>query len=305
MRLLARLVTTFAVLLIAVPVTVAAKTAQVRDKPADVGNNGNNGNNGNGNTTDPTDEETPGDEPGTSGGNGKPDKKPKAEKEKAEKETPPDQAEEDAEDVSEHPLGGPPGKLKEPGEPAHPEHTVLTETVGATPGKGTIKVKLPGRDDEVTLETGAPLPMGSVVDATDGLVEIGSQAPDGTEQNAVVAGGVFQVQQDATGLTDLKLRGGDFSTCRKGRGVTARSAARRQGKGKVSRGLWAAGKGRFRTHGRNATASVRGTRWAVVDRCNSTTVKVFDGVVDVKDLLTGKTIAVRAGERHVARERRP
>ena len=72
----------------------------------------------------------------------------------------------------------------------------------------------------------------------------------------------------------------------------------------VVRGLWAAGKGRFRTRGRFGTASVRGTRWATVDRCSTTTVKVFDGVVDVTDLITGRTTAVEAGEKHVVRARR-
>src|SRR3712207_9385499 len=89
-----------------------------------------------------------------------------------------------------------------------------------------------------------------------------------------------------------------YTTLFRSKGFTARAAAaRRQGKGKVARGLWAAGKGRFRTNGRNATASVRGTRWAIVDRCNSTTVKVFEGVVDVFDKTLGKTVVVRGGDR--------
>src|SRR3712207_7367108 len=44
-----------------------------------------------------------------------------------------------------------------------------------------------------------------------------------------------------------------YTTLFRSKGVTARaSAARRQGKGKVARGLWAAGKGRFRTKGRRS-----------------------------------------------------
>jgi hypothetical protein len=212
---------------------------------------------------------------------------------------------------TDHPHGGPPGLLKKPGEPANPEFTKFAERVGAAPTNGTVKVKVPGSNEFADLIAGQPLPVGSVVDATDGLVEITAEAAlNGTEQNAVVTGGVFQIAQDATsGITDLKLQGGDFSACEAddddGDGApTARASSRRRKKGGVARGIWAAGTGRFRTSGRHSAATVRGTRWATVDRCHSTTVKVFEGVVDVKDFNTGRTIAVRAGERHVARERR-
>jgi uncharacterized cupin superfamily protein len=258
----------------------------------------------------------------------KPDKAEKAEK--APKDKAPkgeDDAEEGEQDPAPkpedhplHPHGGAPGQLKDPGEPAHPAFTNFAEQVGAAPSQGTVRIKLPGSDAFVALPNGQPVPVGTVVDATDGLVEIMSElSPGGVEQNAVVTGGVFRVDQDrATGITDLKLQGGDFSGCKAGddadeagsaRAVTARAAtarkkaAKRKG-GQVARGIWAAGKGRFRTTGRNSSATVRGTRWATVDRCSSTTTKVFEGVVDVKDFGTGRTTAVRAGERHVARDRR-
>jgi len=220
------------------------------------------------------------------------------------------------EDRAPHPHGGAPGQLKHPGEPAHPEFTTFAEQLGAAPAQGEVRIKLPASDTFAPLAEGQPVPVGTVVDATDGLVEIMSEASaGGVEQNAVVTGGVFRVDQKrTTGITDLRLQGGDFSGCKAGTddggAVTARAAAskaksgaKRKG-GQVARGIWAAGKGRFRTTGRRSAATVRGTRWATVDRCLSTTTKVFEGVVDVKDLETGRTITVRAGERHVARERR-
>jgi hypothetical protein len=238
-----------------------------------------------------------------------------------------DEAPEAGEDVAEdkaakredhplHPHGGAPGQLKNPGEPAHPEFTNFAEKVGAAPSSGKVRIKLPGSDAFAPLPEGQAIPVGTVVDATDGLVEIMSElSPGGVEQNAVVTGGVFRVEQDrASGITDLRLHGGDFSGCKAdddeasaARAVIARAAAKKGAKrkgGQVARGIWAAGKGRFRTTGRNSAATVRGTRWATVDRCTSTTTKVFEGVVDVKDFETGRTTAVRAGERHVARERR-
>ena len=301
MSLLVRLlVLVIAAALASVPVAVAAKPDTPSETVKETGNpdkETGNPDKETGKPAEPVPAEAEGEVP-VEEGKDKPEKPAKPDKPEKDH-VAPGQAKKDGVDVPLHPLGGAPGLMREPNESAHPEHTVLTETVGATPNSGVVLVKVPGADEFTALDAGAPLPMGTVVDATDGLVEIGAEAPGGVEQNAVVAGGVFNVTQDATGLTDLKLQGGDFSGCGKDGKTTARAAKR--GKGNVARGLWAAGKGRFRTHGRNATASVRGTRWAVVDRCNSTTVKVFEGLVDVLDRSTGKTVPVGAGERLVAR----
>ena len=229
---------------------------------------------------------------------------------KALKDAPKGQAKKDGEEPGSapplHPLGGPPGLLKEPGTPANPEHTKLGETVGAGAASGTVLVRAPGETAFRPVEAGVPVPVGSLVDATQGLAEIRSEATGGVEQNVVVGGAVFRVDQPAArqGLTDLVLTGGDFSQCRKGKGPVARAAGKGRGKpkgGQVARGLWAAGKGRFRTRGRYGAATVRGTRWATVDRCLSTTVKVLEGVVEVEDFGTGEVVEVEAGERHVAR----
>jgi ferric-dicitrate binding protein FerR (iron transport regulator) len=51
----------------------------------------------------------------------------------------------------------------------------------------------------------------------------------------------------------------------------------------VVRRLWGRDKGgRFRTHGHNSTATVRGTRWLTEDRCDGTLTKVTSGAVDVR-----------------------
>ena len=199
--------------------------------------------------------------------------------------------------------------LTEPGPAEDPSLTQVGETVGMAPTGGTVKVRLPGEHEWTELTDDAPLPLGSAVDARDGLVEIASEATTGAEQNAVVTGAIVRVEQDVLdlGATELVIGGGDFSHCddtELAAAVKAKAAARtarKRTKSGVVRGLWAAGKGRFRTRGRYATASVRGTRWATVDRCGSTTIKVFDGIVDVQDLLTGKTVAVEAGEKRVVR----
>ena len=50
------------------------------------------------------------------------------------------------------------------------------------------------------------------------------------------------------------------------------------------RKLWGDGRGRFRTRGRYGAATVRGTRWLTLDRCDGTKVRVVRGKVAVKDL---------------------
>ncbi len=231
--------------------------------------------------------------------------------------------------TGEHPLGGAPGQAGRPVEdapapvPPRPEDLAdddadadpeLGETVATEPAAGVVLVRRPGTSAFVPLGDDAAVPVGSTVDATRGLVEVRTESDrTGAEQNAVVSGGVFTVLQNhsAAPMTELVLEDGDFSDCpRPGRtaarprAATGRAAGTRRRSGAVVRGLWAAGKGRFRTRGRNSAATVRGTRWATVDRCGTTTTRVYEGVVDVEDLTTGRTHTLRTGEKHVARERR-
>jgi hypothetical protein len=188
-----------------------------------------------------------------------------------------------------------------------PAHTVLGKSVGATPSGGSVLVKTPGTDHYARLSADSPLPVGSVVDARKGSVELGSETSTGSEQHVVVGGSVFAIRQNPAlkGTTDLVLQGGDFSACRTPRSGIARAASRSRAKTSdgVIRALWGSGKGRFRTKGRSATASVRGTQWVTVDRCHGTTVRVIEGVVDVRDHARGTTVAVRAGGRRVVRAR--
>ena len=69
------------------------------------------------------------------------------------------------------------------------------------------------------------------------------------------------------------------------------------------RRLWGRGKGSFRTRGRRAVATVRGTTWIVSDRCEGTLTSVKEGVVAVRDLVRRKTVIVRGGKRYLARKR--
>jgi hypothetical protein len=70
------------------------------------------------------------------------------------------------------------------------------------------------------------------------------------------------------------------------------------------RKLWGRDRGgRFRTHGRHSEATVRGTRWLTVDRCDGTLTRVTKGAVSVRDLVRHRTVLVRAGHSYIARSR--
>ena len=46
---------------------------------------------------------------------------------------------------------------------------------------------------------------------------------------------------------------------------------------KKTRKLWGQGTGKFRTTGQFSSATVRGTRWLVIDRCGVTETRVTEG----------------------------
>jgi hypothetical protein len=123
-------------------------------------------------------------------------------------------------------------------------------------------------------------------------------------------GSKFQIRQPrhAGGMTTLVLRGGDFSVCRRparrSRGAAVLAKASYIRRDPVRR-LWGHDSGgRFRTFGRHSQATVRGTRWLTVDRCDGTLTRVAAGAVAVRDRVRHRTVVVRAGHSYFARARR-
>ena len=109
--------------------------------------------------------------------------------------------------------------------------------------------------------------------------------------------GIFKISQTKgkRPLTTLTLT--EKLSCPKGKKATA-SAAK-----KKSRKLWGDGKGTFRTSGKYSAATVRGTKWLVTDRCDSTTTKVTQGSVNVRDFVKKRNKVVRDGKSYTARKR--
>ena len=181
----------------------------------------------------------------------------------------------------------------------------LGQKVVAGTASGTVGVKSPGASGWATLAGNAPVPVGSIVDARRGTVQLVTALPDGTTQAGSFHGAMFQVRQPRSGhgMTELVLHGGSFAAC--GSSAQHAGAAHAAGRSRVVRRLWGSDHhGRFRTRGSNSIATVRGTSWVTTDRCDGTLTSVSRGSVSVRDLHAKRTVLVRAGHSYLAHGRR-
>jgi virginiamycin B lyase len=183
----------------------------------------------------------------------------------------------------------------------------FAESVVAAAQDGTIRFRPPGSRRWRRMPLGgAEIPVGATVDARRGSVSLTSAGSAGATQTGSFGGGIFSVHQPrrARGRVDLRLRGGDFSVCKRAR--RARSSGVVAGASRVRRvrRLWGRDRGgRFRTHGRHSHATVRGTRWLTEDRCGGTFTRVTQGAVVVRDVARRRSIVVRAGRSYLAKRR--
>jgi hypothetical protein len=147
------------------------------------------------------------------------------------------------------------------------------------------------------LQVGQQIPLGAIIDATNGTVILTSIV-NGVLQSAQFAGGIFQVLQLPDGTTQLVLVGGNFNICK------ATKTTRLAENARTVRRLWGNGKGNFQTKGRYASATVRGTIWLVADRCDGTFVRVRSGIVSVQNFVTKKNVNVTAGHSYLAKPKK-
>lgn len=201
-----------------------------------------------------------------------------------------------------------------------PPPPVLAKSVNVAPVRGEVfvsvpsgaahaSVSVPGLKGRrfVPLSQARQIPVGSLLDTRRGTVRLTSARDSkGTTQSSEFVSGVFQVLQSrrSRGLTDLRLTGSSFRACaRRGRNSLAGVHASQRSRRTIRR-LRGNGKGRFRTRGRYSAATVRGTDWTVIDRCDGTLTKVKRGSVTVRDLRRRKSVVVRAGKSYLARAKR-
>jgi hypothetical protein len=182
--------------------------------------------------------------------------------------------------------------------PAPAAAPVLGRSVTLAPVSGTVLVRVPGSTNPAALAGGASVPVGSMLDTRAGTVNLQTALPGGATQTGTFHGGRFEVRQPTGGhgMTELVLRGA-LPTCPAG-GARAAGVTRRR----PPRSLWGRDRhGHFRTRASNSVITVRGTTWYVSDRCDGTLTRVTGGSVAVRDLHTGRTVVVRAGQRHLSR----
>jgi len=200
---------------------------------------------------------------------------------------------------------------------AGPGQPVLGQSVVTAVDAGTVLVRLPGTNKFVPLSTTQPLPVGSELDTTKGKVKVTSAADQtGGIQTADFYQGRFVVNYvtDPTNpknpnVTILRLSGPPpVCTAKKKskRLLAAKPPTKKKGKKQVTeRHLWGNGTGAFRTQGKDAAATVRGTQWLTRDDCTGTLVRVVKGVVDVNDLVLHKHVLVTAGHSYLAKKKKP
>jgi hypothetical protein len=175
---------------------------------------------------------------------------------------------------------------------------VAGKQVNVEPTSGTVKIKLKGSNKFIELEAGQQVPVGSVIDTTKGRVTlVAASDKSGGTATADFYAGIFEVGQTkgAKPITTLELV--EKLSCPKA--GKANAAAKRK-----KRRLWGDGSGRFRTDGEYSSATVRGTKWLVEDRCTSTLTKVTAGSVTVRDFVKKKNVVVKRGKQYIARARR-
>jgi hypothetical protein len=192
---------------------------------------------------------------------------------------------------------------------------LIGRTLNATAVKGRVLVRVPKGHGFVALSGAQQLPVGTQIDARHGTITLlAASATAGKTQTGTFSGAVFKFSQASKGrdkgLTTLSLlegavrSGPSYASCRaRGAGGPPGAAQAAAVNRRTLQLLHATAKGRFRTRGRYAAATVRGTIWDTADRCDGTLVRVRRGVVSVTDLVRHTTVTVGAGHSYLAKPR--
>jgi hypothetical protein len=174
---------------------------------------------------------------------------------------------------------------------------ILARSVLVSPVTGKVRVKAAGTHRFVQLRGPRGVPTGSFIDTRRGTVRlVTAAAAGGKTQSGRFDGGAFVVKQHRSALTDLVLAGTRriVDIC----GNSAGTAASKPLPPKVIRKLHGNAKGSFRTVGRYAAATVRGTVWDTVDRCDGTLATAETGAVNTA--FGTQTLTLGPGESLVA-----
>ncbi len=172
-------------------------------------------------------------------------------------------------------------------------------------GRQPATIQLPGGSGAEPVAPGTPLPAGTIVDVSGNRgIELADPATggemaffgvaDGVPSRFAIVGSAPASGQAAAAPITIRLVGGSFASCtqRRSNATRATSTSSR----KPIRRLWGKGTGSYRTVGRYASATVRGTWWWTADFCRGTSVGVREGSVAVTNLSTGASKTITAGQ---------
>lgn len=179
------------------------------------------------------------------------------------------------------------------------------------PLRGVVRVRLAGRRGFTTLREATNIGVGSELDTTKGAVALFFQTTQGgTASSAIASLGRFVVLQPARPVVQgqrpgLLVLSQPLAGCTGAARTTASAAAARARERRVK----VRAKGKVRTKGKYISAIVLGTQWTTTDRCpagrpGSSTVKVTEGVVQVRDFVKHRTVRVPRGRSYTAVARR-
>jgi Domain of unknown function (DUF4214) len=165
---------------------------------------------------------------------------------------------------------------------------------------GTVLINVNGLF--VPLKNFRQVRLGTELDATKGRVRLTS--PDGSTgqfyQGRFKILRIFQTINGKKTPVTLLLLTGPLTGCKARTTSGVLQAGPRPGK-KVIRHVWGNAKGKFRTRGKYASATVRGTLWETLDYCDGTLVLVRSGRVDVLDVVRNVHHLVTGGQSFFAR----
>ena len=187
------------------------------------------------------------------------------------------------------------------------------ETIGPTPVRGqrvvlvrvsgTVQVRQPGATGFVALTGTLAVPVGTEVQASDGVVRVVVIESESTPQSALVYGGRFIVTQSSTApyVTVFTLSepltgcpGGGPSVIGPTAGLVRRPRAAPK-KRPTKRHLWVDDHGgTYETTTGQISGSNVGTQWLTSQDCTSSEIRVVRGTVSVYDRVDGTTTTVHA-----------
>ena len=201
---------------------------------------------------------------------------------------------------------GPDATFTTPAAPA-PGAPTVSKSFDVKPTQGVVLIQVNGK--LVPLTQLKQIPAGAVIDALHGTLNLVTSTGKGhTTQTGTFAGAIFKVTQDHSGLTTLTLvenafKGApSYASCNVAHGKASAAALSAKTlqllKGKDNHG-------KFRTKGRYAAATTRGTAWSVADRCDGTLTKVTQSSVLVNDFVRHVSLILHAGHSYLALAKPP